>query len=414
MPRRLLPALVALLGLAACGDASHAPTAPTAPDAARTGASSDAAAVTAAGIAAERVTAAALWNQRTRTILGRRGGSSNNAARLFALVSVAQYNAVIAAEAAKARGVHPSEGAAAAAAAATVLAARYAVERSFVEAQLAADAAYLATLPSERDADFAAGAAVGRAAAATVLAYAATDRSDAVWTGTIPAGPGYWTSTPPTAPPQEPLWGEIRPWLLSSAGQFRPAPPPAVGSPEFLAALAEVRSLSDARTPEQLAIAQYWASGYGAGGPAGYFGSVAAALAARRHLDERKTARLLAVMHMAIMDASIACYEAKYAYWYIRPQQADPAITVPVNRPNFPAYPSAHSCLSAAAAGVLAAFFPSEADDLHAMVEEAGVSRLYAGLHFRFDVTAGQELGYAVAELALRLAPDGHRPIPLD
>ena len=134
----------------------------------------------------------------------------------------------------------------------------------------------------------------------------------------------------------------------------------------------------------------------------------------RIHLDERKTARLLAVMHMAIMDASIACYEAKYLYWYVRPHQADLGITIPVNRPNFPAYPSAHSCLSAAAAGVLAAQFPSEARRLHAMVAEAGVSRLYAGLHFRFDVTAGQELGYAVAELALRLAPAGHRAIALD
>jgi membrane-associated phospholipid phosphatase len=117
---------------------------------------------------------------------------------------------------------------------------------------------------------------------------------------------------------------------------------------------------------------------------------------------------------MAIMDASIGCYEAKYHYWFIRPHQADPAITIPVNRPNFPAYPSAHSCLSAAAAGVLAGFFPSESRGLRAMVEEAGVSRLYAGLHFDFDVTAGQELGYAVARLALRRAPKGRRPIPLN
>ena len=406
MPRLSLAGLIAALGLTACADASPVPTAPTT--------AGEAARSAATGVAAERTTAAARWNVLTRAIIARRGGSSNAAARLFALVSVAQYNAVIAAEAARARGEHPSEAGAAAAAAATVLAARYASEQAVVQAQLAADAAYFATLPSERDADFAAGTAVGRSVAAAVLAHAATDGSDAVWTGTIPLGPGFWTSTPPTAPPQEPRWGEIRPWLLSSADQFRPPPPPAFGSPEFLAALAEVRSLSDTRTPEQLRIAQFWASGYGAGGPAGYFGSVAVELSTQRHLDERKAARLLAVMHMAIMDASIGCYEAKYLYWYIRPHQADAAITIPVNRPNFPAYPSAHSCLSAAAAGVLAAFFPSDADALRAMVEEAGVSRLYAGLHFRFDVTAGQELGFAVAELAMRLAPNGHRPIPLD
>jgi membrane-associated phospholipid phosphatase len=406
MQRRLLLTLAALLGVAACADAHRAPTSPDV-------APSDPSASVHAP-RAERITVAALWNRRTREIVGRRGGSSNAAARLFALVSVAQYNAVIAAEAAKVRGMHPSEAGAAAGAAAELLAARFPAEQGWIQAELAADAAHHATLPSQRNADFAAGVAVGRQAAAAVLAHAATDGSSAVWTGTIPEGPGYWTSTTPTTAPQEPLWGQIRPWLLASADQFRPPPPPAFGSPEFLEALAEVRLVSDTRTTEQTAIARFWASGYGAGGPAGYFGSLAAELATRRHLDERKTARLLAVMHMAIMDASIGCYEAKYLYWYIRPHQADPAITIPVNRPNFPAYPSAHSCLSAAAVGVLADFFPSEAGALLAMVEEAGVSRLYAGLHFRFDITAGQELGFAVAELALRLAPQGHRPIPLD
>ncbi len=102
-----------------------------------------------------------------------------------------------------------------------------------------------------------------------------------------------------------------------------------------------------------------------------------------------------------MMDASIGCWDAKFAYWYVRPFQADPLITTPVGRPNFPAYPSAHSCLSASAAGVLAALFPAAADDLQRQVEEAGVARLYAGLHFHFDVDAGRQLGFAVARAAL-------------
>ena len=405
MSRRLLSVLVAALGFAACTDASQVPTGPEVASAARTGGGGEAA-------AADRVTAAALWNQRTRAIIGRRGGSSNAAARTFALVSVAQYDAVIAAEDAKDGGLHPSEAGASSAASAAVLAALYPAEQSFIDAQLAADAAYFPTLPSERDADFAAGAAVGRAVAAAVIAYAATDGSRAVWGGT--RGAGGWI--PISLPPQDATWGGVRPWLMSSADQFHPADPPAIGSPRYLADLAEVRSYSDNRTPEQLAIARYWASGYGPGGPAGFFGSVAVELAEREHMDERRAARMLAVMHMAVMDASIGCYQAKYEYWYIRPYQADKAITVAagVSRPNFPGYPSAHSCLSSAAAGVLAGFFPFAADDLRAMVEEAGMSRIYAGLHFRFDITAGQELGYAVAALALRLAPEGHRAIPLD
>jgi membrane-associated phospholipid phosphatase len=390
MHSRLL--LIAMLGIAACGDAGRLPTELASPP--------DAAMNRRGGGAPDRATASALWNQRTREIISRRGGSSNVAARTFALVSVAQHDAVLAARGRRHRFVDPSDAAAAAAASASVLAGLYSAEQSYVDQQLTADSAYLAAQRSVRHGELAAGFAVGREVAAAVLAYAANDGSKTPWAGTLPVGDGYWI--PISMPPQDANWGGVRPWLMRSAHQFRPAPPPAFGSPRYLADLAEVRQFSDTRTDEQLAIARYWATGYGAGGPAGFFGSVAADYAAQRHLNERQASELFATMHVAIMDASIGCYEAKYLYWYIRPYQADPAITVPVTRPNFPSYPSAHSCLSSAAAGVLAGFFPWERRDLAAMVDEAGMSRIYAGLHFRFDITAGQELGYSVAKLALR------------
>jgi membrane-associated phospholipid phosphatase len=201
---------------------------------------------------------------------------------------------------------------------------------------------------------------------------------------------------------------------MTSGDEFRPAPPPPFGSAEYAADLAEVHALSDNPTADQLRIARFWATEYGAGGPAGFFGARAVELAASEHLDERRASRMLAVLHMAIMDASIGCYDGKYTYWYIRPYQADATIRTWVSRPNFPSYPSAHSCLSSAAGGVISGFFPSAATEMQALVEEAGVARIYAGLHFRFDITAGQKLGSAVAELALRQAPRGHRAIPLD
>jgi membrane-associated phospholipid phosphatase len=404
MPRfRLTTGLFAMAALAACTDARHAPTAP------RT--VSPAASADKADAAANHVTASGLWNLRTRAIIGRRGGNSNAAARTYALVAVAQYDAVIAAEQAKDHAEHPSEAGAAAGASAGVLAALYPAEQSFIDGELAADGTSLPALPSERDADWDAGVAAGRAVAAQVVAYAASDRSKAVWTGTVPVGPGYWTSPPM---PQDPMWGQIRPWLMTSGDEFRPAPPPPFGSTQYVTDLAEVHALSDNPTPDQLRIALFWAGTYGAGGPAGYFGALAVDLAAREHLDERKASRMLAVLHMAIMDASIGCYDGKYAYWYIRPYQADATIRTWVSKPSFPSYPSAHSCLSSAAGGVITGYFPSAADEMQGLVQEAGLARIYAGLHFRFDITAGQELGGAVAELALRLAPQGHRPIPLD
>jgi len=404
MSRFQLTTLVAVAVLAACTDLNPAPTVPIAisPDAS----------APAADVAANRVTASALWNLRTREIIGRRGGNSNAAARVYALVAVAQYDAVIAAEQAKDHAMHPSEAGAAAGASAGVLAALYSVEQDFIDGKLAEDGTSFSALPSERDADWDAGVATGREVAARVVAYAASDRSNAVWTGTAPTGAGFFIPTPPR--PQDALWGQVRPWLMTSGDEFRPAPPPPFGSAEYAADLAEVHALSDNPTADQLRIARFWATEYGAGGPAGFFGARAVELAASEHLDERRASRMLAVLHMAIMDASIGCYDGKYTYWYIRPYQADATIRTWVSRPNFPSYPSAHSCLSSAAGGVISGFFPSAATEMQALVEEAGVARIYAGLHFRFDITAGQKPGSAVAELALRQAPRGHRAIPLD
>jgi hypothetical protein len=402
-----LVGLGAALAFAACADPPRAPTALTA-----------AAAVAERIPAADRVTAVVRWNLLTRAIIGRRGIVPGLGARAFALVSVAMYDAVIAAEDAKLRSIHPSEAGAAASAAATVLTGLFPIEKPAIDAQLAADAAYFPTLPFDRDADWAAGVTVGRGVGLAVLAYAANDGSNAPWTGTVPVGPGYWSPSP-GAQPQLPQWGSMHAWLLTSNSQFRPPPPPPVGSPEFLAALAEVRSYSnlsptDPVRIEQLRIARFWQTESGPGAAPGYLTEIAAGLVQEHHLDERKAARVFAVMDMAMLDASIACWDAKFTYWYIRPYQYDPTIATPVGFPQHPSYPSAHSCFTSSGAAVLAALFPSRTDYLLGLVAEAGEARIYAGLHYRFDVLAGRQIGYSVAALALALAPNDHEPIPLD
>jgi len=107
------------------------------------------------------------------------------------------------------------------------------------------------------------------------------------------------------------------------------------------------------------------------------------------------------LMGAASFDALIGCFEAKYHYWFIRPPQADPGIVTTFPTPPHPSYPSAHSCSSGALAGVLVAIFPSEARRLAAVAEESSLSRLYAGIHYRFDMEAGLALGRAVAAKAL-------------
>lgn len=362
---------------------------------------------------AQPTTASERWNVLMQQIVSRREFGPLGIPRTFALVSVAQYNAVIAAEQATSHTGAPDRSAAASGASAAVLEAIYPVEAPVIGAQLAADrAAFL--LGGEKHTDFDAGALIGRDVAAAVLARGARDGSAAPWTGSLPVGPGLWTSAPLPARPVSPLWGQTRPWLMSSGSQFRPAPPPALGSEKFDAALAEVRSYADTRTPEQLAIARLWGNVVGTAGPVGYFGNVGMAIAAKHQYDERRTARMLAVMNMAAMDASIGCWDAKYFYSVARPFQLDPKITTPVGQPNFPSYPSAHSCFSAALAGVIVGMFPAEHDQLQALVIEAGVSRIYAGLHYRFDVSAGQEIGTNVARLAIARSPKERSAIPLN
>jgi hypothetical protein len=107
---------------------------------------------------------------------------------------------------------------------------------------------------------------------------------------------------------------------------------------------------------------------------------------------------VLALMHGAQFDAQLGCFETKYFYFMLRPAQANPAITLVFPAPNHPSYPSFHSCISSSAARVLEHFFPGHAADLAALVNEAGLSRLYAGIHYRFDITAGQVMGRAVAD----------------
>src|SRR4029450_6519825 len=177
------------------------------------------------------------------------------------------------------------------------------------------------------------------------------------------------------------LYG-VRPFFLTSGDQLRPPPPPAFGSPGFLAALAEIRAISDTRTPEQVAIAQTYAT---ATPPftAGSENLEADQLIVEHHRTEREAARILAYANAAAFDAQIACWDATFTYWFIRPSQAANRTTIApgLTLPNHPSYPSAHMCITAAIMSVLMDAFPSERPRLEAYIATAGVSRMYAGLH---------------------------------
>lgn len=406
-PFMIVAALAVGLGAASCGEASTgAPTQPLA----STTASADAVKFWEAGASVQ-------WNALLRGhIAGKPAASKPNqqaTLRAFTYLSLAQYNAVVAAEDGKQGRVHPSARGAVAGASAVVLTYLFPSDVAVFEAAVQAQRAG-PRYPGEKNTDFAAGEAIGREIGAAVVDYAKADGFTAPWTGSVPTGPGVWfSSLMPPAPPLLPMLGEMRPFFMTSGDQFRPDGPPEWGSQDYLDALAEVRAFSDNLTPEQLAIAQYWAGTTGSL-VAGFWNAEIADLVVSHHLNERRAAHAFALINMAAMDANIACHDAKYTFWLIRPSQADPAIKTPIGLPNHPSYLSNHACLSGAVGFVAGALFPDQAARLIAMAEEAAESRLYAGIHYRFDKDDGLIVARLVADLALASDVRGHRAFPLD
>jgi hypothetical protein len=253
--------------------------------------------------------------------------------------------------------------------------------------------------PGQVHPQFSRGVATGRAAGDAMIEHLKTDGFTKPWTGTVPTGPGIWI--PSALPPAGGMMPGVTPYFLTSGSQFRPAPPPEFGSVAFNADLNEVLTRTQNITPEELAFARYWDFSTGTPTPMGFWNGSAAGYVAQRSLDEREATRVFALMHTAMFDALIGCWDAKYYYWTLRPSQANPAISLAFALPNHPSYPSGHSCISAAAARVLAHFFPDRTAELEGWVNDAGLTRIVAGIHYRFDVTAGQTLGRSVADWAI-------------
>jgi hypothetical protein len=192
----------------------------------------------------------------------------------------------------------------------------------------------------------------------------------------------------------------MRPYYLTSTSQFRPPLPPA----SLTASVNEVIAIVNARTPTQEAISRFWNLPAGSV-TARYWEQQAAAYIAEYGLDERDAAHVFALVGSAGSDATLGCWDAKYHYLVLRPWMVAP-VDLPnakliIGRPNHPSYPSGHSCVSSAAGAVLKHFFPAKSMTIDAQVAEAGMSRIYAGIHYRVDVEQGQALGRSVADWAI-------------
>ena len=245
--------------------------------------------------------------------------------------------------------------------------------------------------------DEAAGLELGRKVGALAIERGQTDNSDATWDGVVPTGPGLWTGTNPGGVADR-FW---KPWVLTAPDQLRPVAPPAAGSDELAAELAELKAIP--RSPRMTGLALNWQYG-SAGNPVTLIYWIRQA--SQRLMEERLdadapfAARLYALLSVGLNDIWIATQDAKFAYWQPRPFQLDPAFTTVFPSPNHPSYPSNRAALGMGSE-VLAHFFPRDAAQLRATGEQVSESALWAGIHFRSDIVAGNAIGRAVAQLML-------------
>jgi len=302
---------------------------------------------------------------------------------------------------------YPSEHAAAAGAAAAVLA--YFLPNESASLQALAEEAGRSRLYAgvEYPSDYAAGLELGRRVAEQVIARARADGSDAVFNGVIPTGPCMWTGTNP---------GNVtvtqwKPFLLSSASEFRPPPPPSCESPDVQAQLADVRNYPRALNAASFATnakAFFWQTPDGVQPwPYTYMNR----LVLEDKLDAPAAARAYALLATANYDAWIGSQDGKFTYWYLRPAQLDTTLVPLFPAPNFPSYPANHSIVSSVSSEMIAYLFPRDADAVRARGKEAGDSRVWAGIHFEMDNQAGVNLGRSVARKFIAWAEaDGSQP----
>lgn len=201
-----------------------------------------------------------------------------------------------------------------------------------------------------------------------------------------------------------PKYGSVQLWWTPSVLDVRPDAPPAMGSAEYNAAEAELIDLTNNATSEQKEMAYFWGDGFGSYTPAGHWIRIATDYIIADKMNPVRTARTLAYLNTAMMDAGISCWDTKYHYMFPRPPQANPEIFTLFGLPNFPSYTSGHSTFSGAAAAVLGYIFPAQAGVFDQYAKDASNSRIYARIHFRFDCETGLEVGNTIGNYAVSVA----------
>lgn len=241
-----------------------------------------------------------------------------------------------------------------------------------------------------------AGAAIGNQAQWTQMETDAESRGETPW----------YSLELPKRPPMLPLFGKVKPFLFDSLTvmALRPGSPPPTSSQKMKDDAGEVLAMTKNDSRDHYRIVHFWADGVGTYTPAGHWDAIAAEDFIKKNYSEVRWARNMALLNMTLMDAAIVCWDAKYYYFNPRPTQTDPAIKTLTGIPNFPSYISGHATFSGSAATILGHILPENAAAYEAMANEAAMSRFYAGIHYRVDSDSGLVAGNRVGKYAIQRA----------
>jgi len=311
---------------------------------------------------------------------------------------------------------YPSEGAVIAAVSKAMLTALFPLEKDNINKKAEEHKNSLIWAGKNVQSDIVAGDSLGRLIAAEFLKRASSDGmrfaqtpkpiSDSIKLLAFNKFGWSWKNleTPERPVGITPLFGSVKPWFIPSAAAVRPGPPPAIGSAEFNKAAEELKSVAKNLTTEQRAIAYNYSDGISTYSPPGHWNRIAVEETVQLKMNPLRISRVLAYLNYAVMDAGISCWDTKYYYHYPRPSQAIPDFKTLLGIPNFPAYTSGHSTFSSAAATVLSHFFPSSSQKFETISKEAAESRIYGGIHYRFDSEVGKQTGKIIADYSVNIA----------
>jgi len=383
------------------------------------------------------------WNQIARELVAKynhppKDGEKQNsskptasppfAARTYALLSVAQYDALVTTWFYKYKfrrlspshnGVksslpettlpsYPSEDAVIAAVSYKILSRLFPTENDYLYNKALEHGNSRLWSGANLKSDILAGGKLGEQIAQKVIEYAQNDNFDKAidedqkWKENADKIRNAWVSqNEPPSSPLLPLMGSVKTWFNKNEVLGNSQPPPSLKSKAFKKDIDSVKAIGNTRTAEQKRIAEFWADDVGTFTPPGHWNKIADQLIRNQHFTELKIAKILQQLNRAEEDAAIACWAMKYKYFFPRPTQVDTSIKNSLSVPNFPSYTSGHSTFSAAAALVLGHYFPQDSVRLKEMANEAGISRIYGGIHYFCDNEGGRMCGEKIGKLAI-------------